>query len=147
MRHSYQSGNSFWNGNTACEMYRFREIAHRRVGPGLRLRPKNVQLSWLGLDALSLVGPNEVQLLEFCCSSVSVLVLLSSTHLGLSELHVCYFDALMSFKTYTPRKYWLITQEAVAPSRHDWKIVDWDVKPQHKQTKALMSLNSFTRTE
>ena len=33
---------------------------------------------------------------------------------------------------FTPRKYWLITQEAVAPSRHDWKIVDWDVKPQHK---------------
>ena len=37
-------------------------------------------------------------------------------------------------KTFTPRKYWLITQEAVAPSRHDWKIVDWDFKPQHKQT-------------
>ena len=35
---------------------------------------------------------------------------------------------------FTPRKYWLITQEAVAPSRHDWKIVDWDVKPQNKQT-------------
>ena len=35
----------------------------------------------------------------------------------------------------TPRKYWLITQEAVAPSRHDWKIVDWDVKPQHNQTQ------------
>ena len=35
---------------------------------------------------------------------------------------------------FTPRKYWLITQEAVAASRHDWKIVDWDVKPQHKQT-------------
>ena len=35
---------------------------------------------------------------------------------------------------FTPRKYWLFTQEAVAPSRHDWKIVDWDVKPQHKQT-------------
>ena len=34
---------------------------------------------------------------------------------------------------FTPRKYWLITQEAVAPSRYDWKIVDWDVKPQHKQ--------------
>ena len=34
---------------------------------------------------------------------------------------------------FTPWKYWLITQEAVAPSRHDWKIVDWDVKPQHKQ--------------
>ena len=28
-----------------------------------------------------------------------------------------------------------MTQEAVAPSRHDWKIVDWDVKPQHKQIK------------
>ena len=38
---------------------------------------------------------------------------------------------------FTPRKYWLITQEAVAPSRHDWKIVDWDVKPQHKQTNQL----------
>ena len=37
---------------------------------------------------------------------------------------------------FTPRKYWLITQEAVAPSRHDWKIVDWDVKPQHKQTNS-----------
>ena len=35
---------------------------------------------------------------------------------------------------FTPRKYWLITQEAVAPSLHDWKIVDWDVKPQNKQT-------------
>ena len=34
---------------------------------------------------------------------------------------------------FTPWKYWLITQEAMAPSRHDWKIVDWDVKPQHKQ--------------
>ena len=33
----------------------------------------------------------------------------------------------------TPWKYWLITQEAMAPSRHDWKIVDWDVKPQHNQ--------------
>ena len=39
----------------------------------------------------------------------------------------------------TPRKYWLITQEAVAPSRHDWNIVDWDVKPQHKQTMFLKS--------
>ena len=42
---------------------------------------------------------------------------------------------------FTPRKYWLITQEAMAPSRHDWKIVDWDVKPQHNQIKAWMSLN------
>ena len=39
---------------------------------------------------------------------------------------------------FTPRKYWLITQEAVAPSRHDWKIVDWDVKPQHKQTRGYL---------
>ena len=39
---------------------------------------------------------------------------------------------------FTPRKYWLITQEAVAPSRHDWKIVDWDVKPQHKHKKASL---------
>ena len=35
---------------------------------------------------------------------------------------------------FTPRKYWLITQEALAPSRHDWKIIYWAVKPQHKQT-------------
>ena len=42
---------------------------------------------------------------------------------------------------FTHQKYWLITQEAVAPSRHDWKIVDWDVKPQHKQTKLIE--NSF----
>ena len=38
---------------------------------------------------------------------------------------------------FTPRKYWLITQEAVAPFRHDWKIVDRDVKPQHKQTNNI----------
>ena len=37
---------------------------------------------------------------------------------------------------FTPRKYWLITQEVVAPSRHNWKIVDWDVKHQHKQTNS-----------
>ena len=41
---------------------------------------------------------------------------------------------------FTPRKYWLITQEAVAPSRHDWKIVDWDVKPQHKQTNKIFKV-------
>ena len=38
---------------------------------------------------------------------------------------------------FTPRQYWLITQEVVAPSRHDWKIVDWDVKPQHNQPLSL----------
>ena len=44
---------------------------------------------------------------------------------------------------FTSRKYWLITQEAVAPSRHDWKIVDWDVKPQSKQTKSSVSCNLY----
>ena len=44
---------------------------------------------------------------------------------------------------FTPRKYWLITQEAVAPSRHDWKIVDWDVKPQHKQNLFCFCLNLY----
>ena len=39
---------------------------------------------------------------------------------------------------FTPRKYWLITQEAMAPSRHDWKIVDWDVKPQHNQLHSVL---------
>ena len=41
---------------------------------------------------------------------------------------------------FTPRKYWLITQQAVASSRHDWKIVDWDVKPQHKQTNKMSAM-------
>ena len=45
---------------------------------------------------------------------------------------------------FSPRKYWLITQEAMAPSQLDWKIVDWDVKPQHKQTnKVLFSICKF----
>ena len=39
---------------------------------------------------------------------------------------------------FTPRKYWLITQEAMALSRHDWKIVDWDVKPQHNQPNPFL---------
>ena len=43
---------------------------------------------------------------------------------------------------FTPRKYWLITQEAMAPSRHDWKIVDWDVKPQHNQPTTYKTLLS-----
>ena len=32
---------------------------------------KSFQLSWLGSDDLSLVGPMGVQLLDFCCSSIS----------------------------------------------------------------------------
>ena len=42
---------------------------------------------------------------------------------------------------FTPRKYWLITQEAMAPSRHDWKIVDWDVKPQHNNNNLFITLS------
>ena len=45
------------------------------------LRPKHVQYNWLELDALSLVGPIEVQLLDICCSSVLVRVLLFNSHL------------------------------------------------------------------
>ena len=26
----------------------------------------------------------------------------------------------------------------MAPSRHDWKIVDWDVKPQHNQLQYML---------
>ena len=28
----------------------------------------------------------------------------------------------------------------MAPSRHDWKIVDWDVKPQHNQPNPKFGL-------
>ena len=44
---------------------------------------------------------------------------------------------------FTPREYWLITQEAMAPSRHDWKIVDWDVKPQHNQPTYKKNSTAF----
>ena len=47
---------------------------------------------------------------------------------------------------FTPQKYWLITQEAMAPSRHDWKIVDWDVKPQHNQPTNLLTRRFGRRT-
>ena len=36
----------------------------------------------------------------------------------------------------------LNTQEAKAPSRHDWKIVDRDVKPQHNQPNGI-KISSF----
>ena len=48
---------------------------------------------------------------------------------------------------FTPRKYWLITQEAMAPSRHDWKIVDWDVKPQHNQQLLFVKDNVATNVD
>ena len=47
---------------------------------------------------------------------------------------------------FTPRKYWLITQEAMAPSRHDWKLVDWDVKPQHNQPTNLYGPTVYVRS-
>ena len=31
----------------------------------------------------------------------------------------------------------------MAPSRHDWKIVDWDVKPQHNQPTVHLYLFLF----
>ena len=56
---------------------------------------------------------------------------------GKIEITNIYWKTLNTSSTshvfVTPRKYWLITQEAVAPSRYDWKIVDWDVKLQHKR--------------
>ena len=36
------------------------------------------------------------------------------------------------------------TQEAVAPSQHDKKIVDWDVKPQPKQTKTYLIVENLS---
>ena len=62
-------------------------------------RPKSFHFSWLGLDALSLVGPTGVQLLDFCCSSVSVLVLLLSSHLASSRcwILICVFVVLMQW--------------------------------------------------
>ena len=38
-------------------------------------------------------------------------------------------------KIHLPPKKYGYTQEGVAPSRHDRKIVDWDEKPEPKQTK------------
>ena len=35
------------------------------------------------------------------------------------------------------------TQEAVTPSGHDWKIVGWDFKPQHKQTNKQIITENF----
>ena len=46
---------------------------------------------------------------------------------------------------FTPRKYWLLTQEAMAPSRYDWKIVDWDVKPQHNQPTNRQKLEGILK--
>ena len=34
----------------------------------------------------------------------------------------------------------------MAPSRHDWKIVDWDVKPQHNQPTNTFDLDYWAKT-
>ena len=52
-----------------------------RASDEMKATPKHVQYNWLGLDALSLVGPIGIQLLDICCSSVSVRVLLLSFNL------------------------------------------------------------------
>ena len=47
---------------------RFRIVLHAG-GSGLRVND-GAGVSWLGFDALFLVGPAGVQLFDFCCSSV-----------------------------------------------------------------------------
>ena len=53
------------------------------------------QLSWLGLDYLSFVGPIEVQLLDFCCRSVSEFVCCWVQILVLWWILVYMFDVLI----------------------------------------------------
>ena len=70
-----------------------------------------------------------------------------STGVKKNNIHKMYFEVSIPISRsfyFTPRKYWLITQEAMAPSRYDWKIVDWDVKPQHNQptNQEFLSQNS-----
>ena len=76
--------------------------------------------------------PSSIHVLEAspCCTSL---------------LHLHAVLLCNHIKMITPRKYWLITKEAVAPSRHDWKIVDWDVKPQHKQNKHIKMSRLMTK--
>ena len=52
---------------------------------------KTNMLSWSELDYLSLVGLAGVQLLDFCCSSVSVFVLLLSAHFVSSEYWILIY--------------------------------------------------------
>ena len=35
----------------------------------------------------------------------------------------------------------------MAPSRHDWKIVDWDVKPQHNQPTKRIQIPDSVDTD
>ena len=42
---------------------------------------------------------------------------------------------------FTPRKYWLLPRKRWLRPDMTEKIVDWDVKPQHKQTNLLWYAN------
>ena len=53
----------------------------------------HVQFSWLGLDVLSLVTPTGVQLLDFCCFGISVLVLLLYSHYVSSQCWIMIWAA------------------------------------------------------
>ena len=57
------------------------------------------------------------------------------------QLRTCEYFKRLTAKLYDHelRVTYTFTQKALAPSRHDWKIVDLDVKPQHKQTKYTLS--------
>ena len=45
-----------------------------------------------------------------------------------------------SARHFTPRKYWLITQEALAPSRYDWKLWTGTLSLNKKKKKKKMAI-------
>ena len=55
------------------------------------------QLSWLGLDALSLVGPTEVHLLDLLLQRFSVDLAVEYSSMLKLDLYVCCFDSLTSW--------------------------------------------------
>ena len=60
------------------------------------------------------------------------------------------FDPHKSHRVLSLRKTHLLprvlvnAQEAVAPCRHNLTIVEWDVKPQYKQTKTYVNMKETT---
>ena len=55
-----------------------------------------------------------------------------------------YRDRVVSLsKTLYSQKVLVNYPGSAAPSRHDWKIVDWDVKSQHKQKQTNHSYKPF----
>ena len=62
-----------------------------RVSDLMTALAKKLSIGWLRLDALPLVGPTRVQLLDFWWSSVLVLVLLLSTHLASSQCWILIY--------------------------------------------------------